>query len=71
MVDKDVDGKVAADIYVLLPGRNCDEKSPCGLPKCVLFAKALLNGTKNVYNCPYMEDDDRQSVILILDDYFR
>ncbi len=64
------EGDTAAEIYKLLPGRDCGEKSPCGLPKCMLFAKALLKG-RDPYDCPYMEDEDRQQVILVLEDYFR
>ncbi|MBD3388116.1 MAG: hypothetical protein GF416_03630 [Candidatus Altiarchaeales archaeon] len=61
----------AADIYTLLPGKNCGENSPCGYAKCSIFAKALLKGLKNVYDCPYMVDENREQIILILDDFFR
>jgi CO dehydrogenase/acetyl-CoA synthase gamma subunit (corrinoid Fe-S protein) len=74
MVDKDFIKSVAADIYLLLPGRNCgvtQPPSPCGLKKCAFFAKELVKGTRTVYDCPYMEDEDRQSILLLLEDYFK
>jgi CO dehydrogenase/acetyl-CoA synthase gamma subunit (corrinoid Fe-S protein) len=67
----DMNANVAADIYRYLPGRNCGEKSPCGQPKCVLFAKELLKGMLEPTDCPYMKDENRQSVVLILDEYFK
>lgn len=71
MADDKSEANVTADIYVLLPGRDCGEDSPCGLPKCVLFAKALVAGRKKVHECPYLEEEKQQQIILLLEDYFR
>jgi ArsR family metal-binding transcriptional regulator len=71
MADDYVDANVVADIYKNLPGKNCGDKSPCGLPKCGLFARALLKGKSEVYDCPYMEDEKSQAILLIVEDYFR
>jgi len=74
MAKKDRRKDVIADIFVLLPGRDCGlthPPSPCGLKKCMLFAEALLNGSRNVYDCPYMKEQQRGSIVLILDEYFR
>lgn len=57
-----------AEIYLLLPGKNC---SDCSYPKCSQFAKEVLLGPADIYDCPHMEDDKRQSAILIIDEYFR
>jgi len=67
----ELSANVAADIYRHLPGKNCGEKSPCGLPKCAMFARELLGGYKEQTNCPYMSDEHRQSIVLILDEYFK
>lgn len=67
----DKDGAVLAEIYKALPGKDCGKKSPCGFPLCKEFSKALLKCEKNVYDCPYLEDDDRQLIALILDDYYK
>lgn len=70
----DKDGKFLADIYVELPGKDCGAKnlsdSPCGSALCRDFARVLLNGTKEVYDCPYMEDENRQAILLVLNDYY-
>ncbi|MBU0762059.1 MAG: hypothetical protein KKD39_03455, partial [Candidatus Altiarchaeota archaeon] len=63
-----------ADIYRNLPGKDCGKggkQSPCGLPMCKDFTKPLLKGDKTLYDCPFMEDDDRQAIILILEDYYK
>jgi len=74
MADKGDKDSVAANIYTFLPGRDCGvtrPSSPCGFQKCAMFAKELFKGTKSVYDCPYMQDEDRQFILLILEDYFR
>jgi len=71
MRDDYVDANVVADIYKMLPGKNCGEKSPCGFPRCALFAAALLKGKCDVSDCPYIEDEKLQSIVLTLEDYFR
>ena len=71
MASKDAAQSRAADIYKLLPGRDCGRKSPCRLPKCMLFARELLTASRDVYDCPYLKDDNRQEIMLILDEYFR
>jgi CO dehydrogenase/acetyl-CoA synthase gamma subunit (corrinoid Fe-S protein) len=71
MVEDSVDARTVADIYRLLPGKNCGEKSPCGLPKCSMFANAVLKGKRKPSDCPYLEDDNMQSIILIIEEYFR
>ena len=37
----ELNNNVVADLYKLLPGKNCGEKSPCGYPRCGDFARAL------------------------------
>ena len=69
-----VDGRVVADIYKLLPGKDCGlkgAKSPCGLAKCSDFAAALLKSKREVFDCPYLEDEKSQAIVLIAEDYFR
>ncbi len=66
-----MDSKTAnavADIYRFLPGKNCGE---CGHERCAELAKEILIGTKNVYDCPYMEDEKRQAAILVIEEHFR
>ncbi|MCX6694792.1 MAG: hypothetical protein NTU61_00645 [Candidatus Altiarchaeota archaeon] len=63
-----------ADIYVNLPCKDCGVSkppSPCGLNKCVMFAEALLDGERNVHDCPFMNKEQRGSIGLVLDEYFR
>ena len=60
-----------ADIYIILPGRNCGDKSPCGYPRCAFFAKALLEGKADISECPYLDDEKRQDIILVIDKFFR
>jgi ArsR family metal-binding transcriptional regulator len=62
---------VALKIYRHLPGRDCGDDSPCGLPKCRKFAVKLLRDERKINDCPYMEDRQRQAVALLLDEYFR
>jgi len=71
MGKEESDLEAAARIYKCLPGKNCGEKSPCGLPLCVLFAKALVASRKDPYDCPYLLDENRQAIILCLEEYFR
>jgi ArsR family metal-binding transcriptional regulator len=65
------DARVIAEVYKLLPGKNCGEKSPCGVPKCTMFAREVFKGKKEIHDCPFMEDDNLQAVILVLEEYFR
>jgi CO dehydrogenase/acetyl-CoA synthase gamma subunit (corrinoid Fe-S protein) len=67
----DKDGGFLADIYRLLPGKDCGKDSPCGCLLCRDFSKILLKGDKTVYDCPHLEDDFRQEILLILEDYYR
>ncbi len=69
-----VDGNVVAEIYKLLPGKDCGlngGKSPCGNARCAEFASALLKGKNEVFDCPYLTDEKSQSIVLIVEDYFR
>jgi len=56
------------DIYRLLPGKNCGE---CGVETCAIFAKEVLVGSGEIYDCKYMEDEKRQAAILVIEEYFR
>jgi ArsR family metal-binding transcriptional regulator len=69
----DIDKNFVADIYKQLPGRNCGLKgeSPCGLETCVKFAVELSQGFRQVSDCPYLEDENLQSIVLLLEEYFR
>jgi len=42
------------DIYKRLNKSNCRE---CGIPTCMAFALAVVNGDKNIEDCPYLEKD--------------
>jgi len=70
-MSEDVDMHTVASIYKLLPGKNCGGKSPCGLPKCALFAAKVLSGKKDVSECPYIVDENMQSILLVIDEYYR
>jgi CO dehydrogenase/acetyl-CoA synthase gamma subunit (corrinoid Fe-S protein) len=64
----EIDDNTVADIYRLLPGKNCGDGSPCGFGLCREFALSLLKGTSEPTDCPYLEDDNKlQEIILILD----
>ena len=70
----DADGAALAEIYHNLPAKDCGKggrKSPCQSPLCRDFARLLLKGDKTVYDCPYLEDDNRQIIILLLEDYYK
>jgi len=71
MVGDDLDASVIAEVYRLLPGKNCGNNSPCGFPKCAMFADAVVRGKKKVHDCPYIDDDRMQDIVLIVEDYFR
>jgi uncharacterized Fe-S cluster-containing protein len=69
-----VDGNTVAEVYKLLPGKDCGlkgQKSPCDLSKCAEFASALLKGKREVFDCPYLDDEKSQAIVLIIEDYFR
>ncbi|MFH0861700.1 MAG: (Fe-S)-binding protein [Candidatus Altiarchaeota archaeon] len=69
-----LDGNVVADLYKLLPGRDCGKKgvkSPCGHALCAEFAAALLKGKSNVFECPYLDDDKSQAIVLVIEDFFQ
>ncbi|MFH1403463.1 MAG: (Fe-S)-binding protein [Candidatus Altiarchaeota archaeon] len=53
-----------------LPGKNCGMESPCGLPKCRMFAVKLVRDEKKMGDCPYIEEPQRQSIAVILDEFF-
>jgi len=68
-----IDGNAVADIYKLLPGKDCGlngQKSPCGYERCKDFATALLKGKSQVFDCPYLADEKSQAIVLIVEDYF-
>lgn len=62
---------VAAQIYRLLPGRNCGAGSPCGNALCLEFAKKLLSTENNLEDCTYLEEGEIESISLVLAEYFR
>ncbi len=67
----EVDSNLIADIYQLLPGKNCGQKSPCGLPKCAMFAKEIIIGAKEIKDCPYLQEENMQSILLRISEAFR
>jgi len=40
------------EIYKVLPGTNCGH---CGVPSCMAFAASVIQGTKSLSRCPYLE----------------
>ena len=60
----------AAQIYRKLPGKDCGEGSPCGYPKCVDFAKALLKNEVELDECPYVQPRKSEEILMILAEYF-
>jgi len=59
---------IEAEIYRNLPGVNCGD---CGVPTCAEFAKKLITGEKDIYQCTRFKDErKRETIILILDEYF-
>jgi Domain of unknown function (DUF3786)/Putative Fe-S cluster len=42
-------------IYKFLPQTNCRE---CHLPSCLAFAAAVIQGEKQLQNCPYLDHSD-------------
>jgi CO dehydrogenase/acetyl-CoA synthase gamma subunit (corrinoid Fe-S protein) len=70
MPDEGISSKAIAEVYKFLPGKNCGDKSPCGCPKCAIFASEILKGRKKAQDCTYLEDEDYQSIVLFMDDYF-
>ena len=58
-----------AKIYSNLPGINCGD---CGVKTCAEFAKKLMTGEKDVYQCTRFKDPrKREAIILLLDEYFK
>jgi len=45
------------EIYKLLPQTNCGE---CTVPNCLAFAAAVIKGQKQLAECPYIKDADRE-----------
>lgn len=62
------DRVVESRVYRHLPGLDCGE---CGFQKCAEFAKELVFGSKEVYDCPHIKDDEAQAVVLILDEHYK
>jgi len=60
----------AIKLYKYLPAKDCGVKSPCGMQKCRLFALKVLRGEKHMDECPYLEDTQRQGILLVVDEYF-
>src|SRR3990167_4212261 len=50
-------------IFAKLPGANC---GACGMPGCIGFAEALIQGTCTVERCAVMQDEDRAEIAAIL-----
>ena len=50
-------------VYAKLPGANC---GACGMPGCMGFAEALIQGTCTVNACAVMQDEARSEVAGIL-----
>ena len=48
-------GPTALDIFRRLKRTNCRE---CGLPSCMAFAAQVVQETKKLTDCPYLEPDD-------------
>ncbi|AGL03497.1 DUF3786 domain-containing protein [Desulfoscipio gibsoniae] len=42
------------DIYKLLPKSNCKQ---CQTPSCLAFAAAIINGQKNLADCPHLDSN--------------
>ncbi|MDD5111248.1 MAG: (Fe-S)-binding protein [Candidatus Altiarchaeota archaeon] len=58
---------ITEEIFKKLPHKDCGK---CGLKTCAEFAKALLKMKKNPTDCPHLNDEQMQSITLILDEYF-
>lgn len=43
------------EIYKILPQTNCGQ---CFLPSCLAFSAAVINGSKKLADCPFIEDVD-------------
>ena len=50
-------------VYAKLPGANC---GACGMPGCIGFAEALIQGTCSVERCVVMQEDSRREIAGIL-----
>ena len=51
-------------VYAKLPGANC---GACGMPGCIGFAEALIQGTCSVERCVVMQEEARKEIAGILD----
>ena len=51
--------KTHLDVYKLLPKTNCKK---CDLPTCLAFAVAVIQGQKQLDNCPFVEDEVLETV---------
>ena len=47
------------DIYKLLPQTNCGE---CTLPNCLAFSAAIIKGQKQLADCPYIKNEDKEQL---------
>jgi len=52
-------GKNPLEIYKILPQTNCGQ---CFLPSCLAFSAAVVNGGKELADCPFIKETDTQRV---------
>jgi len=52
--------KTHLDVYQLLPKTNCRQ---CGVATCLAFAVAVIQGQKNLGDCPYLEGSAQEAEV--------
>lgn len=62
----DKESQVTLQIFRKLPLIDC---GACGYTKCREFAKALVAGEAEVYDCPHLPEETTEEILLIVDEY--
>ncbi|MFH1722315.1 MAG: (Fe-S)-binding protein [Candidatus Altiarchaeota archaeon] len=64
----DEETKLILRIFDILPLIDCGQ---CGLPKCRDFARELVAGDAEVFDCPHLNEETTEKIVLLLDDFFK
>jgi len=63
-----MDKTMLVRVYRLLPLTDCGD---CGEKSCRNFSEKIILGELKATDCPHISDEVRQSIALVLDEYYR